>query len=252
MYRYGPERDTAGGTRLAACLVALSLALLPAVGAARDLAAPAPFTAVFDLAAWGMTIGETTWRLSRDADGFTYVSQSKPTGLFALIKRESVRESSRWRYVGGEARPVVYRYVRRGKKRRDLVMHFDWSKGIARTTEHGTTRSMHVPPGTLDKLGYVLALMRDLAAGRRQVSYTIADGEKLKTYAFRVIGEQRMRTALGSFHTLHVVRERHSTKRSTSIWCAPALGFLPVRVEHHETHGDDVTLTLRKVSGRGG
>ena len=86
---------------------------------------------------------------------------------------------------------------------------------------------MPVPIGALDKLSYRLALMRDLSRGARNFEYTIADGGQLKRYVLADIGEERIETALGTFDTILIRRERENSKRQTTFWCASELGFLP-------------------------
>ena len=105
-------------------------------------------------------------------------------------------------------------------------------------------------PGTMDKFSYILAMMRDLGRGKRSVEYTIADGgRRLKRYVLTGIGEERIETALGTFDTAVVRRERENSERQTTFWCAADLGFLPVKILHVEGDGQSMTLSIESLRG---
>ena len=102
----------------------------------------------------------------------------------------------------------------------------------------------------MDKLNYILALMRDLGRGERRVEYPIADGgRRLKRYVLASVGEERIETGIGTFDTVVVRRERENSRRETTFWCARALGFFPVRIVHVERDGTPLTLRIKSLAG---
>lgn len=240
-----PKRPISTALALAAVLL-LAAARAPAAGTGD--APVAPFRADYALHALGMTVGTSHWQLTDTPGGFLFRTNSDATGLFALLHDEAIHEQTLWKRSGGRLRPVEYRYRRTGKKRRLVTVRFDWKRMRAYNTVNGDRWQLPIPEGTVDKLGYMLLLMHDVAHGARSMRYTIADGGKLKHYAFRVTGAQRMDTSLGDMPTLRVVRVGGDSRRSTTIWLAPSLGYLPVRIVHRERNGDDVSLTLRSLS----
>ena len=231
-----------------------ALSLLCAV--ASPLAAPAGelperFEATFALEAAGTTIARTQWSLAPGANG-TYVSTSRtePAGMFSLIRKEVRVERSEWIYEGDWLQPLAYRYERTGRKTRELDIEFDWEANVARHDSPSASWRLPVPPGTLDKFNYILAMMRDLSRGKRSLEYTVVDGgRRLKHYVLAGIGEERIETALGTFDTTVIRRERESGKRQTTLWCAGELGFLPVKIVHVERDGRSMTVRIESLSG---
>ncbi len=210
---------------------------------------PEPFEARFDLAVKGFTVGETRWRVRRVEDGFDYETRTKATGFAAVFGEKQVLERSEWRRFGDRIKPASYRYERSGRPDKTTDMSFDWRKGVVQSTRRGQTSHMSVPGDALDKLGYMLVLMEDLKAGKRSVRYHIADGKnRMKTYDLKVVGEERMRTALGNFEVLKIVRDRQDDDRETIIWVAPKLGYVPVRIEHRERDDESVTISIKSLS----
>ncbi len=227
------------------------LTLLPALWSApaaadEPLAGPlAEFSAIYALSRNGIALGTSRLELSLRADGrYLYSSSVTPGGLLSLFVSDKVEESSLMALENDGLRPHHYRYHRFGGKKERLVeLDFDWH-GMQVTNDIGGKRwSMEIPEGTLDKLGYQLAIMRDLKRGLRDMEYAIADGGKLKRYYLTVSGEETVETDLGPLRALRIERTKESSKKTTRIWCAPSLDYLPVMIEQVKK-GDE---TLRMV-----
>lgn len=232
---------------------ALSLTLLAILGAAQAATDfdPEPFEASFDVEVRGFTVGETVWSVRRSPDGFIYETRTKAVGLALMFGDRRVVERSEWKRFGDEVKPAKYDYERSDRSDKNTAVVFDWKEGMVENTRNGQTSRVSVPVDTLDKLGYMLVLIEDLRAGKRSVSYRIADGKtRMKDYRLKVVGEERMNTALGTFDVLKIVRERKDDDRETTVWIAPALGFVPVRIEHREREDENVTIKIRSLSRR--
>lgn len=185
----------------------------------------------------GIQAGELETKLETQASGLRrYSSYSRAKGLFSLLKPDIVEETSIWRDHDNEIQPQHYLYERSGgKKEKRLEMEFDWQQAVVHIDDRQHPWQLELEPGTLDKLVYQFSLMRDLEQGRRDLSYRIADGGRLKTYQMRVLGEETIVTPLGQIHTVKLRRDRDKpSDRQTTLWCAPALGYLPVRLQHEE------------------
>ncbi|KAJ0336341.1 hypothetical protein COL154_014362, partial [Colletotrichum chrysophilum] len=165
---------------------------------------------------------------------FTSVSQAK--GVFSLFKPDVIEETSLWHEVNGRVRPSQYLYERTGGDNdRYLRMDFDWSDKLVHIDDHKHPWTLDISGQTLDKLVYQLTLMDDLAAHKTSLSYEIADGGKLKTYTIDVLGKEKVTTPLGKIEAIKLMRHRdHPKDRQTTLWCAPALDYLPVKLEHVE------------------
>ena len=235
-------------SRLIALLLLISTAAFALASPAREL--PERFDATFELVVSGTTIARTRWSLAPGIGG-TYVSTSRtePAGMFSLIRDDTRVERSDWAYAGDWLKPLAYRYERTGRKARKIDITFDWDENVARHVSPDTAWKLPVPPGTMDKFIYILALMRDLSRGERSMDYTIADGGRLRRYVLTSVGEDRIETALGTFDTIGMRRVHGNGRRVTTFWCASALSFLPVRIVHVERDGTPLTLQIDSLSG---
>lgn len=200
----------------------------------------------------GIQAGELRQTLSTDAAGQRkFVSKTQAKGMFAFIKPDVIEETSLWIYHNEHIRPMFYRYSRNGgSKDKLLTMDFYWNKRKVHIDDREHPWDLEIKNRTLDKLVYQLQLMHDLANDRERLSYTIADGGKLKNYKIVRLGQETIDTPLGKIETVKLTRERDAdSDRKTILWCAPALDYLPVKLEHIEKDGSRFTAYLRKLDG---
>ena len=229
-------------------LPALALWLLCAATVTASEPLPA-FDAQYNIRGFGFQIGEFHSSLANTPDGnHHYETETRTIGFIARFNKDVVRERSNWIWHNSIIRPITYTYQRTGgKKARSAKLNFNWSRGIVENTIDGDTWKMPIRDGVLDRLVVQLSMMLDLKAGKRDMKYTFADGGKLKTYRFRIIGEERIETPSGAYDTVKLERVMDNDKRSTMLWCAPKLHFLPVRIDQREKD-DNYSMMLAKYS----
>lgn len=233
--------------RLWLCVCMMALLGMPGAHARQD--SPPIFSAVFSLHALGASVGRTRWDAHDEQGVRVFESNTEPTGLYALLRSETIHERSRLRIDGTTLIPLLYRYQRRGGKRARFVeVDFDWPRKRVRNTAKGQSWEMSVPPGTLDKFSYLLALMRDLELGKTSLRYNVADGGHLKRYDIEIVGREMVETPLGTLEAVKV-RRKNRKSRMTTLWCATRLHHLPIKIEHREKDGSTVSLRIQEVTG---
>ncbi|MTI63986.1 DUF3108 domain-containing protein [Methylophaga sp.] len=199
----------------------------------------------------GIQAGELKRTLTTQENGlrkFSSVSQAK--GVFSFFKPDVIEETSVWKLVDDRVTPQRYRYQRTGgKKDKFLQMQFNWRQKQVSIDDREHPWELDIKTGVLDKLVYQISLMRDLNKGIKQVDYLIADGGHLKTYEIKVLARETITTPMGQIETIKLTRHREKPNdRETTLWCAPALGYLPVKLEHVEDEAV-FTAVLRRLQG---
>lgn len=219
-------------------------ALSPAVSADTLTPFRANYTANLDA---GVELNANAYRELRQQDDGSWVFDSTAD---AVLARQ--HEASHFTYSDNKIQPLEYRYERQllGRERMvDLV--FNWLKKQVTTTVEEKPWRMKVPSGTQDKLSYQLQLRLDLAAGKKDLVYQVADGGPLSEYHFRVIGEEMVETPAGNFKALKVERVRGvDAKRTTHLWFAPELEYLIVKLYQVESDGKEYGLLLNQLENR--
>jgi hypothetical protein len=191
-----------------------------------------PFSAVFSVQRNVLSLGKLTLTFNLDSDsGYTYTAHTRPGLLAGLFSRHEVIEQSSGHLATGQIIPGHYTYLDRDEESENSEVRFNWPQLNANTTSQGITWSQEITAGTQDKLSQQLQVRLHLAQKKRQISYQVADGGKLKTYQFEVDGEETIETPYGQHRCLRVKRSKESNYVDYTIWFAPELGFLPIKIE---------------------
>lgn len=209
------------------------------------------FSANYSVNINGLQAGELKRSLSTQEDGsHHFKSETQAKGIFAFFKPDLVEETSIFTAENNLIRPQSYLYQRTGgKKDKYLKLNFDWQNKQVHIDDKKHPWSLDIETNTLDKLVYQLALMTDLAENKKQFSYQIADGGKVKIYHIIILDNEVITTPLGKIKTVKLMRKRDKPSgRQTTLWCAPALNYLPVKLEHIEK-GTVFTAELRRLEG---
>ncbi len=214
---------------------------------------PGSFSATYNLHYDDLKIGIMERKFTHNKDGSgMFESNGKLTGLAALFRKDKITESSRWESNEGQLRPVAYSYVRNGGDKDKTEKHlFNWKNNKVSSTTQDGKKEQDLKAGLLDKLLYQLAMM-EISDPKTGLTYELIDGTNLKTYHFEFQGEETLSTPMGKIKTVKFLRVRSKeddSKRSTILWCAPSLHYLPVRVDNVDRKGHLTSIVIKKVSG---
>lgn len=207
---------------------------------------PPAFKAHYVVKKGPLTLGTAMRELRYGPDGeLVFYTGSDSTGLAELLYSNHVRETTRLKQDGAHMVPLEYHYQRSGKRDRTIKQLFDWQQGSVTSHVDAAVYEYELPHSTIDLNAYQISLMVDLARGIREFSYPVAGKKAMRTYDIKYVGDERLNTVLGELNTVVMQRK---TKRTTTMWCAPDLHFLPVKIQHEEK-GSTFTAYLESVEG---
>ena len=192
----------------------------------------------------------------------------RATGFASLFAGGKIVETTRFRVA--EDRVVPLSYESEDTLSRDkgqLSLQFDTTEGtvIGALSPRGETPiaiDTVYTPGLLDRVAIQYQLMLDLQSGETATDpgeaggdsdtpasrYTLFDPEQSKDIDITLIGTRDIR-ANGETHTAVGVRHQSpGSSRRTELWCAPALGYLPVLIEQYRKDKLRVRATLESYA----
>ncbi|ACO79837.1 hypothetical protein AvCA_36910 [Azotobacter vinelandii CA] len=224
-----------------------ALALLAAPTHAFELK---PFFASYTADWKQMPISGSAERSLKKLDGTRWDYEFKASMLLA-----SVTEQSTFSVENGRLVPLAYRYERSGMGKDKKVRHdFDWQAKTVQGSERDKPVKLPLNRGLLDKSLYQLELQKDVAEGKKSMSYQVLDGDEIETYDFRVLGNENVRTRVGLVEAVKVerVRDPTQTNRKTVFWLAKDWDYLMVRLHQVEKDGKEYQIMLKEgtVDGR--
>ena len=215
--------------------------MLTATAAADELK---PFEASYIWIWHGMTVALSTLNLERrDDDTWVYRSKSEPRGIGHFVSARPRMESV-MRVTDAGVQPISYRADDgTSSTKRDADVQFDWDHGRVTGVYEDTKVDMPLTPGIQDDLSVQIALMVELLKGRTPEELSLLDKNSVREYRYVREGEETLSTPLGDVRTIVYRSQKGGSPRVTRYWCAPARGYIPMRVE--QKRNDDVEWTMQ-------
>lgn len=249
---YNPTTVNTGSINILNFIILIGLLLLPCdafTSTENIIPALSAFEVDYEISRNGLVIIEMKRRLIQLSDGhYRYESKATPSKIISWLIKDRISETSYWHYYQSQPRPLHYQYIRSGgNKKKHTELEFNWTTHTVSDTQRTPLWQRKITANTSDKLLYQLQLMLDLQAGKKKFSYAIADSGKISHYDFILAGHENISLPLGRFATVKL--QRKAGRRSTTIWFAPKLNFLPVRIEHREKDGSRMRADAIRVVG---
>jgi hypothetical protein len=185
----------------------------------------------------GITIGRANESFTRKGDAYTIRSETRSEGMLKTFVDDQFTVESSGR-VGKEGlKPLEYNERRAKDNKRDLKSTFDYKIDVMHTEMRGEPSDAWVPPGTQDRISIMYQFAHLPELGDTLV-IPMADRRRIKTYTYKMVGEERITTPAGEFDTRHyqrVLDEPRETK--VDVWLAKARNNFPVRVIFDDPKG---------------
>lgn len=228
---------------LLSCLLPLTGLLLSCGASAVDFRLY-PFTATYSTALNGMPMGvDLKITLEPEKDNHWKIALNAGSAGLRLL------ESSVFTWQGCQATPLAYRYEFRGYGiDRKLWLDFDHARRIVTGESRRGPVSFELPAGATDDLSLSFTARCQLLQGSREAVFPVATTTGIKEFRYRLDGNETLGTGLGKLETIRIVRVRDGgSKRRSTLWIAPSLDYMLVKVEHVEKLGVRGMVLLKKL-----
>lgn len=227
---------------LLAALLGMSLWLLDAPAAFA--AAPAGFTASYNVSRNGQPMGVATVSLHAADDGtWVYRKSVKGTSGIAAALGASVEESSVFRWSHDVPQAISYDYrLQSMLKNHQRHLRVDWDKHQVHVDDGDGPVIYPASPGMVERNTVSLALGVALRDGKQQAALPVAVRQRVETHNFSVVGNDTVTVPAGRFEAQRV--ERTDADHGFSAWYVPKRYPIPVKL----TQRDGGNLMLELVS----
>lgn len=221
-------------------------------GAAAGDATIPTYSAVYQVEYKGKDLGTSEFKVTYDAasDTYEFTSRTMVKGLLKLASPNPVIERSHFRVVAGRIRPIEFWYEDGSRKGEDnRHVEFDWERRIAIVSGEGARREVALEDRSLDRGSIQVALMRDMIVSQHPGDYRLAGEDASQGYVFTDNGEATTATGIGMLATVSFTQQREGSSRSTWLWFAPSLSFLPARIEQRKEGETQTAFKLASLTG---
>jgi hypothetical protein len=219
--------------------VLLSLLLIAAApgyaAAASDTGVPSRVQIKYRVSIASMKIGEGLDVFAHDGKTYSVVSESKTSGVAAVIYKLNIRRESNGSVTATGLRPRTFVEMRNGEVRRSA--NFDWGAGQVQLTDGDSKQTVALPADTWDTTSFAWNFAFAPPDGKDLKVY-LTDGRRVAEYRYAIAGREKLATPLGEMETLHVKKiQDPDDKRGFDVWLAVERHYLPVRIRATEKDG---------------
>jgi len=212
-------------------------------------APPARIEASYDVTTKDVKIAVITEKFTRTDDHYRIESITKPVGLLALFKPDTLYIVSEGDITAQGLRPQNFVNKRSQETIKNTEADFDWELSTVTLTDRYGQRIEPLPAGTQDRLSVqyqfrYIPFLRD----RKEVTMYITNGSKIDTRQYLVRSKQMLTVPLGTLETIYLSTAPQETAWKTEIWLSIENGNYPCKIVVTEDNGDQLTQVLTALS----
>lgn len=232
--------------RLLSTIIVYIFITSSAVAAATKSPSTKNFIAQYDLYHNEMFVGKSTRTLKTENNLVSFTSLATTAGVAAWFFDITITEISILKLRDNQLHFFSYSYDEKGNDK-DKKYHLNLDKLNKFYNSH-TKEYYPVNKSLHDTLGFTVAIMREMQSGKREIKYSIAEKDSLKTYSLKLLGKENIPTNSGVISTFKMEHYDPESKHRFTLWCAEKFGFLPVRIQNINSKGDESLLNLTKFN----
>lgn len=214
--------------------------LIPLTGTAATTVKD--FSAEYSLYHNQLFVGESKRQLSSSNHSLIFSSFTETAGLAALFADIKINEVSKLAFKNNQLNFVSYQYTEKNKNKNET-----YQLSLAKNQQfYNSHTKQHYPAANnlQDTLGFTVAIMQDLQAGQRDIKYTIAEKDNLKSYRLKFIQKENISSNLGNISTLKMEHYDPASKLRFTFWCAENMNFIPLKIRKINHKGDEDVFKL--------
>jgi len=194
----------------------------------------------------GATVAVSTLKFEHQGGNiWVYSSSSDPRGLGRLYPIHP-KLTSVLRVTDHGVEPQSFR-ADAGSEDHNADVTFNWQIGRATGSYEGTKVDMPIKSGIQDDLSVQIELIFDLLRGKTPDNLSMIDRNTVRDYRYQREGEETISTPFGQVATVIYSSQHAGSPRITRFWCAPSMGYVPMRVEQKRIDKVEWTMEIRTL-----
>ena len=182
----------------------------------------------------------------RTQDHYRIESVSKPVGLIAMLKPETIRIVSEGTVTAKGLRPITFTNQRELDRERNVSADFDWATNRITLNDRAGNRTLSLPAGTQDRLSAMYQFMFVPLKNATALDFYMTNGSKVDIYNYLVTPDQSVTVPLGTFKALYVASPPKAGESRTEIWLATEHVNFPYKMVITDPDGDKLTQVLTR------
>lgn len=228
------------------------IACLPAgFPAAQGTADIVEYAAEYEVRYKGRHVANAEFSVARTAENrYEFRSTTRARGIWRIASPGPAEESSDFEVRGDQIVPLRFEYQDGSRKGEDnFAISFDEAAGEIHIDGQTGRQTLAFEAGLLDRGSLQVALMLDAAACELPGPYRYVDDDGQRIYRYEQLESRIAETGVGDLHTVRFSQQREGSSRTTVLWLASELAYLPVRIEQIRDGEIETSFTLDDLTG---
>jgi len=205
---------------------------------------PHRIEANYDLQVKGVTLAKVREVFVRDGDQYHIESITKPVGLLALFKPETIVATSEG-YIGKHGLfPIKYSHTRAQDSHKNSASEFDWARHELIHRDNSGIRQLSLADGTQDRLSMMYQFVAEPPRGRLEIKLDMSNGSMIEKMHFQVKPEQTITTSFGTMRSYNLTSLPANVPKKSNVWLAIDHYFVPCKVVFTEDGSNSLVQVL--------
>jgi hypothetical protein len=193
------------------------------------------------------TVGEAHISYKADTSGrYSIKSVARAKGFASLFVSGQLRQESEGRVSEKGLQPERFLYQYGDDEAKAQRASFDWAGGVLHMESAKGKTTARLVPGTQDMLSFMYQFM--FTPPLEEMSLTVTNGKRLRTYDYSFEGEEQISTKMGDFRTIHIAKSGADGKDKTEVWLAMDYQYIPVKIRKTEDSGNVIEQIVTRLS----
>ena len=222
----------------------LSLILLSISTAVVAVEIPHRIEASYDLQVKGVTLAKVREVFTREGDQYHIESVTKPVGLLALFKPETIVATSEGDIGEHGLLPLKYTHKRVQDSHKNSAAEFDWTRHELIHRDNGGIRQLNLAEGTQDRLSMMYQFVVEPPRGKLEVKLDMTNGSMIEKMHYQVKPEQTVTTSFGTMRSYNLTSLPLNVAKKSNVWLAVDHSFVPCKVVFTEDGSNSLTQIL--------
>lgn len=199
------------------------------------------FSATYKISADGKT-GTATRTLTKSGSSYNYSVKGSIVGI------ASVNQSASFSLTGGKIIPssssMSFKVLGVGNTHN--VKFNNGAKTVVSTYKSKAT-TIKMTKQAYDDLSLEAQIRQELINGRFTGNYHLVKKTNIEATRFKKSGTSKITVPAGTYEAVRIDRVHDDKGRATSIWVAPSLNYIPIKVSQ-TNDGKTISMELTKVN----
>ena len=210
---------------------------------------PTEYTAIYN-AKLKQADGVLSTQLKKNGDIYSFELITEATGFWKAIIKGSIIERSTFAIENDQLKTYDYHLIDTiRKKSRESDAVFNWNNSIITGYYKDREINIALEDKTLSRIVLQLQIMHNQEKQIVSTDYQILDKDALKKV---IVFPQEFTTEtsvpFGTFQTIKISHQSENSGRLNSLWLAPELNFIPIKISQSENGKTNFEANLTQLS----